>query len=157
MMFLTIIATFCSYSFYYTEYGKLAKYFLCNMFRFRSSYVLMIILYGVRPFAKAVVHALLFNHWEIQMWMLFGIEVIILLITLVFEFNFDNHKSKPVFMMDISYYSCLVILNLLFLCKYNYFKRDVELVNLTEEVISVIVHSMLTFLLLKFVWETFPW
>ena len=128
VFFVTIFATFCSYSLYYSEYGKLAKYFLCNMFRFPSSYVLMTLLHGVRPFLKATVHALMYDHWEAQMWLLFSIELVIWLTTLGFEFGFDNHRSKPVFMMDVTYYGCLMILNLLFLCKYQYFKKEEEIV-----------------------------
>ena len=67
VFFLTLISAFWGYSMYYSEYGKLAKYFLCNMFRFPTSNNLMTILYGVRPFLKDIVHALMFNHWELQM------------------------------------------------------------------------------------------
>ena len=35
--FLVLVGTFCSYSIYYSEYYKLAKYFLCSMLRFRSA------------------------------------------------------------------------------------------------------------------------
>ena len=122
--FIVVMATFASYSHYYNQYGKLAKYFLANMFRFKSSYALMTIAYGLRPFLKGVIHALLYNNWVVQMWMLMGVETFILIIILVFEFNFDNHRSKPVFMMDTLYYSGLVVLDLLFLMKYEYFKKD---------------------------------
>ena len=37
---------------------------------------------------------------------------------LAFEFNYDNHRSKPVFMMDIMYYGSLVCLNILLLLKH---------------------------------------
>ena len=73
IFFIVIMATFASYSRYYTEYGKLAKYFLANMFRFKTSYVLMTISYGLRPFLKGVIHALLYEHWVVQMWMLMGV------------------------------------------------------------------------------------
>ena len=94
------------------------------MFRFKSSYALMIIAYGARPFIKGIIHALMYNNWVAQMWMLAGVEILILTVILVFEFRFDNHRSKPVFMMDSVYYSCLIILDLLFLMKYEYFKKD---------------------------------
>ena len=118
------MATFVSYSHYYREYGKLAKYFLANMFRFKTSYILMTIAYGVRPFLKGSIHALMYNNWVAQVWMLMGTEISILLIILIFEFNFDNHRSKPVFFIDMLYYSGLVALDLLFLMKYEYFKND---------------------------------
>ena len=66
MFFLVALTAFCSYSLYYYDYRKLAKYFLCNLFRFKSSYVLMTIMYGVRPLIKGTLHALLFEHWETQ-------------------------------------------------------------------------------------------
>ena len=70
MFFLVLLAAFASYLWYYREYEKLARYFLVNMFRFPSSYKLMILLYGVRPFLKGTIHALMFYHWPTQIWML---------------------------------------------------------------------------------------
>ena len=127
MFFLVLLAAFGCYLWYYREYGKLARYFLVNMFRFPSSYGLMILLYGIRPFLKGAIHALMFYHWSTQMWMLFATDLLVLLILLVCEFACDNHRSKPVFMMDTTYSGCLTMLNILFLCKYNYFKGEVEL------------------------------
>ena len=60
LFFIIVVSTFSSYPWYYAQYRKLAKYFLSNMFRFPSSYNLMVILYGFRPFLKGVVHALLY-------------------------------------------------------------------------------------------------
>ena len=157
MFFLVVLAAFGCYFWYYREYGKLARYFLVNMFRFPSSYGLMILLYGVRPFLKGTIHALMFYHWSTQVWMLFATELTILLIMLVWEFTCDNHRSKPVFMMDVSYSTCLMMLNILFLCKYKYFKGSKEIENLLEEVINVLVYFMLMTLLVKLVWESFPW
>ena len=71
MLFLVVLGAFSSYLWYYREYGKLARYFLVNMFRFPSSYRLMILLYGVRPFLRGAIHALMFYHWSTQVWMLF--------------------------------------------------------------------------------------
>lgn len=75
IIFIFIIISCVAYSYllYYYKYGKLARYFLVNMFRFRSSYVLMIITYGVRPFLKGVIHAMFFEEWELQLWLLTGI------------------------------------------------------------------------------------
>ena len=71
------MASYASYFLYYQEYGKLARYFLVNMFRFPSSYALMVILYGLRPFLKGTVHALMYNNWCLQIWLLFGVELAI--------------------------------------------------------------------------------
>ena len=97
------------------------------MFRFPSSYGLMVVLYGLRPFLKGAVHALLYDHWALQMWLLFGVELLVWLTMLGFELVKESHRSKAVFMMDASYYGCLILLNLLFLCKYQYFKGQEEL------------------------------
>lgn len=70
MFFFVVVGAFARYLLYYQEYGKLAKYFLVNMFRFPSSYTLMIIVYGVKPFLKGAVHALMYDRWETQMWLL---------------------------------------------------------------------------------------
>ena len=122
IFFLTFLSAFSSYLIYYAEYDKLAKYFLCNLFRFKSSYILMTIMYGVRPFMKGIVHATFYYHWELQIAVLISVEAFILILVLLFEFNYESHKSKPAFMMDIGYYSCLIVLNLLLLCKYSIFK-----------------------------------
>ena len=156
MFFLVTLAAFASYLWYYKEYGKLARYFLVNMFRFPSSYKLMILLYGVRPFLKGTIHALMFYHWSTQIWMLLATELIILLIMLVCEFACENHRSKPVFMMDATYSGSLILLNLLFLLKYRYFKGEEELESLVEEVITVMIYFMLMTLVLKLLWECFP-
>ena len=126
------------------------------MFRFKSSYVLMTIAYGVRPFLKGVIHALMYENWVMQMWMLVAVEICILVTILVFEFRFDNHRSKPVFMMDMLYYSALVVLNLMLLMKYEYFKNDGNLKELLEELISIVVFFMIGLLFLKLIWEYFP-
>ena len=152
MFFLVVLAAFGCYLWYYREYGKLAKYFLVNMFRFPSSYRLMIPLYGVRPFLKGTIHALMFYHWSTQVWMLFATELVMLLIILICEFACDSHRSKPVFMMDATYSGCLLLLNVLFLLKYEYYKGETEMENLVEEVITVIIYFMLMILLLKLVW-----
>ena len=84
----------------------------------------MIIAYGARPFLKGIIHALMYRHWVAQIWMLAGVEILILTTISVFEFIFDSHRSKPVFMMDVAYYTSLVILDFLFLLKYEYFQKD---------------------------------
>lgn len=72
-IFIIIVCVTCSYTFYYYKYEKLARYFLVNMYRFQSSYLLMIICYGVRPFLKGLMHAILYEYWELQIWSLVGV------------------------------------------------------------------------------------
>ena len=118
MFFLVTVGAFSIYWIYYKEYGKLAKYFLQNMFRFKTSYVLMIVTFGVRPFLKGAVHALLYENWELQIYLLISVELLVQLIVLVFEFKFDSHRSKVIFMLDTLYFWSLILLNILFLLKY---------------------------------------
>ena len=156
MFFLVLIATFASYGFYYYEYIQLAKYFLANMFRFRTSYILMTLMYGVRPFLKGAIHALLFEHWVVQLWLLLAVELAIQLTVLGFEFKYDNHRSKPIFFMDTIYYWSLIALNGLLLMKHHYYKADENVVNLAEELITTIVYLMVGLLMMKIAWEYSP-
>ena len=125
MFFLVCMGAFSVYWLYYRHYGKLAKYFLQNMFRFKTSYILMILTFGVRPFLKGAVHALLYGNWELQIYLLIAVELLTQLTVLVFEFRFDSHRSKIIFMLDTLYFWSLIILNMLFLLKYEYYKHDV--------------------------------
>ena len=156
MFFIVGLTTFASYSLYYYDYGKLAKYFLCNLFRFKSSYVLMTIMYGVRPLLKGTLHALLFKHWEVQIWCLLGVELVIQIIVLGFELKYDSHRSKPLFMMNTLYYWNLILLNILLLLKYKYFSENNEYKELLEELITVVVYLMVGLLVLQVVWEYCP-
>ena len=157
VFFITFLTAFCSYLFYYGEYGRLAKYFLNNMFRFPSSYALMIIVYGIKPFLKGTIHALLYKQWTIQIWMLLGVELLIILTIFIMEFRNDNHRSKLAFMMDITYSFSLAIFDLLLLLKYEYLAKDEELVGVVEEVTTTILFFMIGMTLLKLVWELVPW
>ena len=58
--------------------------------------------------------------------------------------------------MDATYSGSLILLNLLFLLKYRYFKGEEELESLVEEVITVMIYFMLMTLVLKLLWECFP-
>ena len=84
-------------------------------------------------------------------------EILVILFILFFEFNYENHKSKPLFMMDLTYYVSLVVLNVLMLYKYEYFKDDEVIKELLEEMITVVVYLMVSLILLKLVWEYVPW
>ena len=126
------------------------------MFRFPSSYALMIVVYGLKPFAKGIIHALLYEEWVAQIWSLLGVELLSTIVVCVFEFRNDNHRSKVVFMADIMYSGCFVILNLLLLLKHGYFDHDQELVALTEEVITTILLTSIGLFGFKFCWEFLP-
>ena len=156
MFFLVTFTAFCSYSLYYYDYRKLAKYFLFNLFRFKSSYVLMTIMYGVRPLLKGTLHTLPFSHWEIQIWSLLGVELLMQVIILAFEFKCDSHRSKPLFMMNTLYYWSLILLNILLLMKYKYFEGNNKYEEFLEELITIVVYVMVSLLALQVVWEYCP-
>lgn len=122
MFFLTVFCTFISYALLYFWYGKLTRYFLVNMYRFPSSYVLMIILYGVRPFLKGAVHALLHQNFLLQLQLLAGVELVMIITSLLFQFFFENYKNMKIFILEILYGICLVILNILLLLKHHYLR-----------------------------------
>ena len=84
MMFITVLCSISSYFLYYYKYGKLGRYFLVNLFRFTSSYPLMVIMFGIRPFLKGAVHALVYDNWFIQIWTLMGIEIAIVIVIFYF-------------------------------------------------------------------------
>ena len=124
MLFITVVVSLSSFFLYYIQYEKLARYFLINLFRFPSSYGLMVIVYGLKPLVKGAIHALAYEQWQLQIWLLIGAELLILIIMFIFEFRNDNHKSKLVFMMDVSSSGYMALLNFIILCKYEYFKED---------------------------------
>jgi hypothetical protein len=120
MFFIVVISVFCTYLFYYSWYGKFARYFLVNLYRFPSSYLLMTILYGFRPFLKGTAHALFYNNLQLQLWFLLGIEIVMIIITVSFEYFWGNHKSRKVLTLELLYMTGLVCFNFLLLLKYHY-------------------------------------
>ena len=122
--FIVFGCTICSYWTYYYQYHKLGRYFLSNMYRFKSSYVLMTITYGCRPFLKGLAHAMFFENWNLQIWVLIGIEVSTLIIIVLFEIVLDNHKSRLTLLFEILYSLSLVGMNVLLLLKHEYFASN---------------------------------
>ena len=92
-MFVVLLCSTTSYLFYHWVYGKMARYFINNMYRFQSSYILMVVCYGLRPFLKGCVHALFHDRWELQLWLLSGIELSTVLVMVLFKLVLDNYKS----------------------------------------------------------------
>ena len=74
----------------------MAKYFLSNMYRFKTSYILMTITFGLRPMLKGMIHALLYEYWLAQIWTLMGIEILMVVIIVLFELVLDNHRSRVI-------------------------------------------------------------
>ena len=123
-LFCVILCMGASYLFYYYKYGKLARYFLVNLYRFPSSYILMIITYGFRPFLKEIIHAVFYEEWILQLYFLSGVEVIMMITILTFEIVSDNHKSRLILILELMYSGSLVSMNILLLFKHEYVAHD---------------------------------
>ena len=50
----------------------------------------------------------------------------IILITLTFELVLDSHKSTFILILETVYFTALVVLNILMLCKYEYMTESKE-------------------------------
>ena len=78
----------------------------------------MTIVYGIKPYLKGAIHALFYDEWVLQIWLLIGVELLVVFIILVFEIVLDNHKSTLILCIELIYSFALVSLNLLLLCKH---------------------------------------
>jgi hypothetical protein len=150
MFFLVVFTAFISYALYYFWYGKLSRYFLLNMYRFPSSYLLMIFLYGIRPFMKGLAHAMFYSSFVSQLQVLAAIEVSMILLTLGFEVFIGNHKSRKILTFELLYMGCLVILNILLLLKHHYLVEDSDEI---EFYLKLLVYCMIILLILRLFFE----
>lgn len=149
MFFLVCVFAIAAYPLFYWHYGKLGRYFLVNMFRFPSSYWLMAVLYGFRPLLKGAFHASLYNSPVLQISCLMTVEALALLTLLFFQFVAGNHKSFFTMFFEVMNSGSLIILNILILLKYHYYKSNEEVRVLVEECIVVIVWCSIAFTLLR--------
>ena len=60
--FFVFLFAFAGFFLIHYCYGRLAKYFLDNVYRIKGAFSLMTLVYGVRPFLKGIIHALLSRH-----------------------------------------------------------------------------------------------
>ena len=61
-------------------------------------------------------------------------------------------------MMEVGYYGSLVLLNIALLLKYHYYKSsEAIMVDLLEEIITILIYFMLLVLGVKLIYESFPW
>ena len=56
-MFFVILFAFAGFYMMHYFYGRLAKYFLDNLYRIKGAFTLMTYIYGVRPFLKGIIHS----------------------------------------------------------------------------------------------------
>jgi uncharacterized membrane protein len=115
----------------------------------------MIILYGVRPFLKGVIHSLFFNNVSLQLSLLAGTEIGVIIITLAFQYFFDNHKRYSILFLEILYMTCLVTLNFLLLNKHCY-SKEVSVQKEFEEKIKIVFYIMIFSLGIRLILEFLP-
>ena len=82
--FFVFLFAIIGYRLYYGQYKKLAKYFLINLKRFPKSYILMTIIYGVSPFVKGCIRAVLYENWELQLILLSASDIVIVCVIGIF-------------------------------------------------------------------------
>jgi ABC-type multidrug transport system fused ATPase/permease subunit len=142
MLLLTCFTAFSSYIIYYSFYQKLASYFLVNMYRLQSSFTLMTIAYGLKPMVKGLVHALLYDHFSLQLHLLLLAEFAGLLTTLLFEHAYGNHKSKSLLALEVVYSCSFVFLNAMILFKMVYFPDFPTITTEVEFLTTITVYVM---------------
>lgn len=75
--FYLIIYSFCFPYFCRLAYKKLSRYFIDNLFRIKGCYLVMTLVYGVRPLLRGFAHTF-YDHHLFQLFMLFSIDVILI-------------------------------------------------------------------------------
>jgi hypothetical protein len=71
----------------------------------------MTLIYGYRPLLRGIIHALLYNHQEIQLHLLALIEFLTVLALLGFEFIYESHICKFALFFKLLYHITFFILN----------------------------------------------
>ena len=71
----------------------------------------------------------------------------------MFEIVLDNHKSTLILSIELIYSFALVAMNILLLCKYEYFKEDEEIKEELEVGLMLIVLLMAMLLVMRFLCE----
>ena len=109
--------------------------------------------FGVRPFLKGMVHALLFEEWLAQIWTLIGIEVGMVIVIILFEIVLDSHKSRLILFFELLYSFSLIGINVFLLLKHEYFADKSELKMEFEIDIKLLVYFMLILFVLRLMVE----
>ena len=113
----------------------------------------MTLTFGVRPFLKGIVHALLFEHWLAQIWSLIGIEIAMVAIVVLFEIILDNHKSRLILLFELLYSFALIGVNVILLLRHEYLADQQELQMELEVYMKLLVYFMLILLVLRLMAE----
>ena len=109
----------------------------------------MTIQYGAKPFFKGLIHALFHHHWLIQLYLLSGVELVVMLLTLLWELVLERHKSMMVLVLELLYSVCLIGLNVLMMFKYEYLSEDEDGKEEMELYLKLVVYLMLILLVMR--------
>lgn len=109
--FFFVVYCVVVYHIYKTLYHRLSKYYLNNMFRFGSSFVLMTLVYGIRPLLRGIAHSLLYNHQIVQLHVLAVVELLTVVVMVVFQFGCQCHRFKAAMFFKIVYHLAFCLLN----------------------------------------------
>ena len=82
--FFVFLFAFAGFFLIHYCYGRLAKYFLDNVYRIKGAFSLMTLVYGVRPFLKGIIHALLSRHNTLQLSLLASLEFLVCLAMVIY-------------------------------------------------------------------------
>lgn len=92
-------------------YGRLSKYYLHNMYRLAPSFALMTAVYGLRPLARAAIHALLYHQNQLQLLLLGVVEGLVVVAITTVEFGYGVHICKLAVLWKVGYHSAFWALN----------------------------------------------
>lgn len=131
--FFLLVFCVSGYTLYFHFYAKLSSYFLDNLYRLHSSFLIVTTIYGVRPLLRGIMHAFLGEYTVIQLFSIAGIDLVTIFLIVIVEFKRKVYISKCGLLCDLIYYISLMLFNLLLVCDL-YAKGIRELVEVVEHV-----------------------
>lgn len=106
-------------------------------------------MYGVRPFLKGAIHALLYDYFLTQISLLLTVEIASIICMFVVQYMIQNQKSIIFFMCESIVSGCLVTMNVLILLRYEYYFSNKVMEELLEECTVVVVYVMMGILVMR--------
>ena len=111
-MFFVVLFAVGGFFLMYYLYGKLAKYFLDNLYRIKGAFFLMTYIYGLRPFLKGIIHSELYSHNTTQLICLACVEFFACFVMVLSEVRNGVYIFKTVFLFELVFYFSLGLFNL---------------------------------------------
>ena len=84
-----------------------------------------------------------YDEWVLQLYLLSGVEIVVILVVLVYEFILECHKSRFIMIIELTYSGCIISMNILLLCKYEYFADDEEITDALEVLLNLLIYLMI--------------